>query len=57
MYQVQRLRTMCMGVGEGLRPALIWCICLGPTHAWEALLGGGSKGFTSVGACCTCRSR
>lgn len=57
MYQVQRLSSMCMSVGEGLRPVFIWCICLGPTHAQEALLGGGSKVFTPVCACSTCRSQ
>lgn len=48
---------MCMGVGEGLRPVLIWSICLGPTRAREALLGAGSKVFPSVSASCTCRSQ
>lgn len=48
MYQVQRLSPMCMGVGEGLRPVFIRCMCLGPTRA---LLGGGSKIFTPVGGC------
>lgn len=57
LYRVQRLSSMCMGVGVHVRPVLSWCICLAPTRAQEALLGVGSKVFTPVSACCTCRSR
>lgn len=57
LYQVERLSSMCLGVGVHVKPVLSRCICLAPTRAQEVLLGAGSKVFTPVRACCTCRSR